>query len=109
MPGKDAEHNVKFRGLVIPAILVVWALLNLITMQALWPVMQGRRLSAVWVTDYFRVSMAVCVRLGIAAACFGWFFMANRDDWSYWAPLVTVLGCGAAVVAFVLGSLAFVW
>jgi hypothetical protein len=106
---RDPGHRAYFSGLILPAILVAWALLNALTCQAAWPVMRGRSLTFVWVNDWLKVFMAACVKLGIAAACFGWYFMANRDDWSYWCPLVTFIGCGIAVLAFVIGSLSFVW
>lgn len=106
---RDRGHRVKFLGLIVPGILVLWAAVNLLTCQAIWPHLQGRRLSFTSVTDWFRVTMAASVKLGIAVACFGWYFMANRDDWVYWSLLVTFVGCGIAVAAFVLGSLAFIW
>lgn len=109
MGQRDPEHRVKFLGLGVPAALVVWALVNAVTFQAAWPVMLGRRLTFVWVDDWLKVVMAASVKLGIAVACFGWYFMANCDDWSYWCQLVTLVGCALAVVAFVVGSASFVW
>jgi hypothetical protein len=106
---RDPEHRVKFLGLGLPAALVVWALVNVVTFQAVWPILRGRRLTFVWVDDWLKVFMAASVKLGIAVACFGWYFMANREDWSYWCQLVTVAGCALAVVAFVVGSVSFVW
>ena len=107
--GRDAEHKVKLRGIIIPIVLVLWAAINAVTGQALWPVLRGRHLSAVWVTDFVHVAAAACVKLGIAVACFGWYFMANREEWSYWSLLVTLAGCALAVLSFVLGSLAILW
>jgi hypothetical protein len=106
---RDREHRVIFLGMVVPAVLALWLVVNLVTRQAVWPVMHGKSLTFVWVTDFLRVSMAAAVKLGIAVACFGWYFMANHDDWNYWAPITAVLGCGIGVVAFVVGSLAFLW
>jgi hypothetical protein len=106
---RDPDHKVKLLGLAVPAALVLWALVNLVTFQAVWPVMHGRRLTFVWVDDSLKVVMAASVKLGIAVACFGWYFMANCDNWSYWYQLVTLVGCALAVVAFVVGSLSFVW
>jgi hypothetical protein len=106
---RDPDHKVKFYGLVLPAAFVLWAFVNLVTVQAVWPVLRGRRLNFVWVDDWLKVAMAAGVKLGIAVACFGWYFMANREDWSYWCQLVTLVGCALAVVAFVVGSVSFVW
>jgi hypothetical protein len=106
---RDPEHKVQLLGLAVPAAFVLWALVNLVTFQAVWPVMHGRRLTFVWVDDWLKVVLAASVKLGIAVACFGWYFMANRDNWSYWCPVTTLVGCALAVVAFVVGSVSFVW
>jgi hypothetical protein len=106
---RDPEHTVKLLGLGVPAALVLWAAVNVVTCQAVWPIVRGRELMLVWADDWLRVLMAASVKLGVALACFGWYFMANREEWSYWCELVTLFGGALAAVAFVVGSLSFVW
>ena len=103
---RDPEHKIILLGLIVPVLLVLWAGLNWYSGWVLWPVARGP-----WrlVTDPFKVSASACVKLGLAVGCFGWYYMANRDAWSYWSQPVTLVGYGGAIVAFVLGAASFLW
>ena len=99
----DSDHKVISLGIISPILLGCWAMLNLFTHSVWWPA-RGR---PIVVTDALHVTAMICVKLGLAVGLFGQYYMANREEWGRWAQVVTLVGYGGAVVAFVIGSIAF--
>jgi hypothetical protein len=94
---RDSESQVFSMGLLLPILLAIWALIHGLTGRAYLPT-RGRWLLF---TDWWGVSTLAGMKMGVAVACFGWYYLANRERWQRWAELVTAAGVGIIVLSII--------
>lgn len=93
-------------GLVVPVLLVLVVIVNFATGVVVLPA--DRRLEFLgYFRDFGRFAGAVAVKLGLAAAAYGWFWLANDDRRERGAVpvtlsglLLTAAGMGAIAVGY---------
>jgi hypothetical protein len=105
---RDSEAKVTWLGIVVPALLTAWAILNALTGQAAFLLHTRRGIrgfTLVWVDHAAGVAAIVLFKLAVAVALFGWFFMANRDNWMKWSQIVTLVAAALAGLFLILATL----
>lgn len=111
-PGNDGRRDSHARvislGLVVPTGLVLWATLNAALGAAAFPIHDQRsyplRIAIVWMEEPVGIVTVVVLKLAIASALFGWFFMANREEWMKWSQVTAFVGGCVAALAFVVAT-----